>query len=780
MARAKKRSRDDGGASPRSADARPSAAVVARGRDRRLAVALARRGLGALRASQPAPRHHRHPARRPRGRVRRRRGPHAEPRRAGRARRALRARPERRAAHRALARDDPHRPLPARARRPRQRRLLARRAPPDAGHAAQGAGLPHGGVRGRLSRWPPPSASARASTRSARTSRRARSRARARSGRPTRWWTPPSPGWPRRADAPFFVWVHLYDPHAPYDPPEPYRTRVRRPPLRRRDRLHGRAARAACSTGCARSGHEQDTVVAVLADHGESLGRARRGRPTPSSSTRRRCASRFSWPDPGVPRGRDRARPRDAPSTSRPPSCASWASSRRPRCPAATCGPRCAGERLPPEPLYAESLFGRLNCRWSSLRGVDGGRLEAHRRQPGRAVRPRRRPRRDAGPRGGGGPARRAHARRPAAPRWRKMAPGGDRAAHRRHHARAGSDAARASATWAARAAAATSTSPACPTRATACSSTSGCRSSCARRHPARARRPRRRRRSRRRTRATPSRRRRVGFAGLSRRADWPRPRAPTVARSSSTPTGPAVRQNYGKLLRDMGRLEDSEKELRLALEQTDARRSAHARRAWPRRSTLVGKTDEAGRLIGDAAAHEPGDPEALAAQGRLLAAQGKLEEAAKSLGAAADSGDTDARIELARVYVRMGDLARAREAAGAVHRRHSRPSLGAGRARPGRRARGPPRGRTRAAAPGGGRASAAARGLAQPGRGIRGGQGPRGGGALPPGRARRSRGADSAAEARVARELRHAPAPPTRARPRRPRAARRCATTVQ
>ena len=25
--------------------------------------------------------------------------------------------------------------------------------------------------------------------------------------------------------APFFAWVHLYDPHAPYDPPEPYAAR---------------------------------------------------------------------------------------------------------------------------------------------------------------------------------------------------------------------------------------------------------------------------------------------------------------------------------------------------------------------------------------------------------------------------------------------------------------------------------------------------------------------------------------------------------------------------
>jgi len=77
--------------------------------------------------------------------------------------------------------------------------------------------------------------------------------------------------------------------------------------------------------------------------------------------------------------------------------------------------------------------------------------------------------------------------------------------------------------------------------------------------------------------------------------------------------------------------------------------------------------TDKAGRLVADALRIEPGDPEALAAQGRLFAAQGKLEDAARSLGTAASSGDVDARIELARVWLRKGDRARAREEAGAV-----------------------------------------------------------------------------------------------------------------
>ena len=33
----------------------------------------------------------------------------------------------------------------------------------------------------------------------------------------------------------FFVWMHLYDPHYPYQPPEPYRTRIQGSSLRRRN-----------------------------------------------------------------------------------------------------------------------------------------------------------------------------------------------------------------------------------------------------------------------------------------------------------------------------------------------------------------------------------------------------------------------------------------------------------------------------------------------------------------------------------------------------------------
>ena len=46
-----------------------------------------------------------------------------------------------------------------------------------------------------------------------------------------------------QSPAPWFAWVHLYDPHEPYAPPEPYRSRYAVGALRRRDRVRRRRAR---------------------------------------------------------------------------------------------------------------------------------------------------------------------------------------------------------------------------------------------------------------------------------------------------------------------------------------------------------------------------------------------------------------------------------------------------------------------------------------------------------------------------------------------------------
>ncbi len=70
--------------------------------------------------------------------------------------------------------------------------------------------------------------------------------------------------------APFFLWAHLYDPHRPYDPPEPYRSRHFDPYV-------GEIAFADAQIGrlldrLRERGLLERTIVIVAGDHGESLG----------------------------------------------------------------------------------------------------------------------------------------------------------------------------------------------------------------------------------------------------------------------------------------------------------------------------------------------------------------------------------------------------------------------------------------------------------------------------------------------------------------------------
>jgi arylsulfatase A-like enzyme/Flp pilus assembly protein TadD len=70
---------------------------------------------------------------------------------------------------------------------------------------------------------------------------------------------------------PFFLWVHLYDPHTPYDPPEPYASRYRARPY------DGEIAFADAQVGRLLSHLKQagllpNTVIALVSDHGEGLG----------------------------------------------------------------------------------------------------------------------------------------------------------------------------------------------------------------------------------------------------------------------------------------------------------------------------------------------------------------------------------------------------------------------------------------------------------------------------------------------------------------------------
>ena len=70
---------------------------------------------------------------------------------------------------------------------------------------------------------------------------------------------------------PFFLWLHLYDPHSPYDPPEPFRTQYRDRPY------DGEIAYADQQLGkliqfLKQSQIYEKSLIVMLSDHGESLG----------------------------------------------------------------------------------------------------------------------------------------------------------------------------------------------------------------------------------------------------------------------------------------------------------------------------------------------------------------------------------------------------------------------------------------------------------------------------------------------------------------------------
>jgi len=75
----------------------------------------------------------------------------------------------------------------------------------------------------------------------------------------------------KRPRGPFFLWVHLFDPHDPYDPPEPYKTRYAKA-LYDGEIAYMDSALRRLFAQLKSDGLYDGTVIAVTADHGESLG----------------------------------------------------------------------------------------------------------------------------------------------------------------------------------------------------------------------------------------------------------------------------------------------------------------------------------------------------------------------------------------------------------------------------------------------------------------------------------------------------------------------------
>jgi predicted Zn-dependent protease len=406
------------------------------------------------------------------------------------------------------------------------------------------------------------------------------------------------------------------------------------------------------------AGRDEDTVVAVLADHGESLGQ--RGEATHGILIHQATLHvPFFLAGPGVPPGIV-VTARVSAVDVLPTLLGLLGIEPSPGLPGRDLRAALAGQRLPAEALYAESLFGRLTCRWSALRGwvsgdwklVEGAETELFdlAADPGEArnLAAQEQPRVE----------RMREALKAAV---RKMAPAGD-AAH------------------------AAALSPEQEERLRSLGYAGGTGGAGALDEP-----------------GLPDPRARVQIYERARRAmgafggavpaalsdmevvtaeDPGNPfahfvlghlayrdgRLGTAARAFARgleldPQRPDMRLPFGRLLREMGRLEDSERQLRIAVEQASAG-DDRTRTDLAETLTARGKTDEAGPIIEAVLARAPNDDAALGAKGRWLIAVGRPSEAVPYLERAGAGAEVEPWVELGELYLRLGQRARARESA--------------------------------------------------------------------------------------------------------------------
>src|SRR5688572_9401655 len=172
----------------------------------------------------------------------------------------------------------------------------------------------------------------------------------------------------RPADRPFFLWVHLYDPHLPYAPPPPYSEAFAGRPY------DGEIAYADAQIGRLigtlqqRDGGDR-TMIMALADHGESLGEHQE---SDHGVFVYEPVIRVPWivAGPGVPGGttiKEQVRAIDLTPTAL--NAAGVAT------PDGLDGvnllPLLRGEtRTAPPTAYAESYYARFHYGWSELRAV--------------------------------------------------------------------------------------------------------------------------------------------------------------------------------------------------------------------------------------------------------------------------------------------------------------------------------------------------------------------------------------------------------------------------
>jgi arylsulfatase A-like enzyme/Tfp pilus assembly protein PilF len=179
----------------------------------------------------------------------------------------------------------------------------------------------------------------------------------------------------KRPTGPFLLWVHLYDPHDPYSPPEPYKTRYQAHPYDG-EIAYTDAAVAKLIAGLRARSLFDGALIAVLADHGEAFGEHGENHhgiflydetihvplliKVPRQHSARRVETRVGLVD--VAPSILRAAHLEVPAAMQGESLLS----------SMTWGQNGAADQgndsNPSRPVYAESDYGHLSFGWSTLR----------------------------------------------------------------------------------------------------------------------------------------------------------------------------------------------------------------------------------------------------------------------------------------------------------------------------------------------------------------------------------------------------------------------------
>ncbi|MDH4198192.1 MAG: sulfatase-like hydrolase/transferase, partial [Candidatus Aminicenantes bacterium] len=175
--------------------------------------------------------------------------------------------------------------------------------------------------------------------------------------------------WIKSQPGPWFAWIHCFDPHVPYAPPEPYLSRFRDRPYDGEVAFVDDALSRLFETLRA-GGREANLVIVFTADHGEALGEH-------GEATHGYFAYNSTIHVPLILAGPGlKSRRTDAVASHvdifptvcelldvRPPAGLEGLS----------LVPAANGRRLPERPIYLESLYPYYSRGWAPLRGVIAG-----------------------------------------------------------------------------------------------------------------------------------------------------------------------------------------------------------------------------------------------------------------------------------------------------------------------------------------------------------------------------------------------------------------------